>query len=283
MHSAPELVSHIEGLTSLPSVYLRVREELESPESSLSEVARLISVDPALTTRLLRLVNSPLYGYGGRIDSVNRAVTLMGLQQVHDLVMVMAIGQAFQNIPPEALDMGKFWRASMICGLAAREIARSIESANPERMLVVGLLADVGHLVMYQTVPLLAQQARREADHDNRPLATVEQQIVGCNYAELGATLMDRWKLPGAFAQIIGAQLAPRFAGDFIQEAAIINLAREIVESDRRGETSEVAAARVDPIIWVELGLNPPEFSRIRKLAALDLASHVSMLFPDGF
>ncbi len=77
MHSAQELVSQIEALTSLPTVYERVREQLESPDGSVFEVARLVSADPALTARLLRLVNSAMYGYRGEIDNVVRAVQIL--------------------------------------------------------------------------------------------------------------------------------------------------------------------------------------------------------------
>ncbi|HRJ25008.1 MAG TPA: HDOD domain-containing protein, partial [Thauera sp.] len=83
MHSAQELVSQVEALTALPDVYERVRQQLDSPAGSIGEVARLVAADPALTARLLRLVNSAMYGYRGRIADVDRAVQLLGLQQVH--------------------------------------------------------------------------------------------------------------------------------------------------------------------------------------------------------
>ncbi|HRG71384.1 MAG TPA: HDOD domain-containing protein, partial [Thauera aminoaromatica] len=87
MHSAQELVSQIEALTSLPDVYMRVREQLESPAGSVVTVARLVSADPALSARLLHLVNSPLFGQRGRVEDIVRAVALLGLQQVPDLVL----------------------------------------------------------------------------------------------------------------------------------------------------------------------------------------------------
>ena len=281
MHSAQELVSHIESLASLPSVYLRIQEALDKEDCSMPEVAAIIATDPALTTRLLRVVNSALYGYGGRIDSVNRAVTILGLQNVHDLVLAMSVGNAFSNVQLQHLDMRRFWRCSVMCGLAAREIGRRIESPNPERLLILGLLADIGHLVMYQTVPDLALNAQVEADA-GRPLHLCERQIVGCDHAEIGATLMEHWRLPSCFAQIVGAQIDPRMGGHCVAEATVLNLAMHVVSADRHNEDNPQAAARVDPVVWSELGLQPDVFGELRALAELDLVSYVALLFPDG-
>lgn len=280
MHSAQELVAHLEALTSLPSVYVRIREQSDTPDGSPTEVTRLISADPALAARLLKVVNSTLHGYGGSIDSIGRAVTILGLQQVHDLVLAMSIGSAFAGIRPERMDMDRFWRGSMMCGIASREIARRHDLPTSERMLVVGLLSDLGHLAMYQTVPGLADEARTDAEDFGGPLFEAERKIVGCDYAEVGATLMDHWKLPSCFAEIIGAQIHPRLAGAFTCEAAILNLASHIVAAENRGETSDAAAARVSPLIWPMLDMEPGAFRDLRETAELNLGSHLALLFP---
>lgn len=280
MHSALELVSHVEALASLPSVYHRIREQLDSPDGSVIEVSRLVSADPALTARLLRLVNSALYGYGGQIDTVGRAVQILGLQQVHDLVLAMSISSVFAGIQPEQMDMARFWRGSVMCGLAARSIARGCGQPTAERLFVIGLLADLGHLVMYQTVPALALEAQRTSDTTGQPLHEVEHRVVGCDYAELGATLMNHWRLPSCFAEVIGAQIVPRLGGEYTFDAAILHVASHIVAADRKGETSEAAAATIDPMVWTQLDMSPESLGRIREDAELNLAAYVSLFFP---
>ena len=280
MHSAQELVAHIEALASLPTVYLRLREAIDSEDGSMEEVARIIAADPALTVRLLHVVNSALYGYGGRIDTVQRAVTILGLQQVHDMVLAMSIGTLFKDIEPEHMNMRRFWRGSVMCGLAAREIARRVGAHNTERMLTIGLLADLGHLIIYQTVPDLAQQAYQAATTSDELIHQAERRIIGCDYAEVGATLAEHWRLPGCFAQVIGAQVIPRLGGDFVTEASILNLSRQIVTADNNGLTSEEAARAVDEVVWTMLELEPESFSELREAAELNLASYIAVLFP---
>ncbi len=280
MHSAQELVSQIDELTSLPTVYLRIREEIDSEDCSIAEVGRIIAADPALTARLLHVVNSALYGYGGRIDSVSRAVTILGLQQVHDMVLAMSIGSVFQDVHPETMDMNRFWRGSVMCGLAAREIARRMGAHHAERMLTIGLLSDLGHLVMYQTVPRLAEEAQLAARDGEDELHTVERCIVGCDFAEVGATLAAHWKLPDCFVKVIGAQVIPRLGGEFVAEACILNIAAHIVSADRNGEASDAVSQRIDAAVWAQVGLAADEFAALRETAELNLASYIAILFP---
>ncbi|HNC67754.1 MAG TPA: HDOD domain-containing protein, partial [Thauera aminoaromatica] len=206
MHSAQELVSQIEALTSLPDVYMRVREQLESPAGSVVTVARLVSADPALSARLLHLVNSPLFGQRGRVEDIVRAVALLGLQQVHDLVLAMSLQGIFAGVRPARLDMRRFWRNSLLTGLAARAAGIAAGLTAGERLFLIGVLADTGHLVMYQTVPELAAAARLAAQAGDEALDAAERRLVGCDFAELGAALLDRWQLPDRFGTAVGAQ-----------------------------------------------------------------------------
>jgi len=280
MHSAQELASQIESLTSLPTVYDRVRAQLESPEGSVVEVARLVSADPALTARLLRLVNSAMYGHRGEIDSVLRAVQILGLQQVHDLVLAMSLHAVFAGIRPAQLDMNRFWRNSVLCALASRTIAQHSSRPGQERMFVIGLLADIGHLVMFQTTPVLADEARQMTARTGEALHLAERRIIGCDYAEVGAALMDQWRVPSAFAGAIGTQTLPRLGGEHAGDAAVLNLARHIVDADTLGESSKQIADRIDSSVWDLLEINPDEIVAIREDAELNLAAYLSLFFP---
>ncbi len=280
MHSAQELVSQLDALASLPTVYHRIREELDSPEGSVTEVGRLVCADPALSARMLRVVNSALYGYGGQVETINRAVQILGLQQVHDLVLAMSISSVFAGIRPENMDMYRFWRGSVMCGLAARSIARGSGLPSADRMFVVGLLADIGHLAMYQLVPELAWQAQQAAVSGSEDVAAAERRIIGCDHAEVAATLADHWRLPASFATILGAQLNPRLGGESSFDAAIIHVATRIVLADRDGEPSAAAAARIEAAVWQQLQMSPDSFGRVREDAELNLAAFVALFFP---
>ena len=280
MHSAHEIIASVDELKSLPAVYHRVRDELESPHGSLTEIAKLLAYDGALTARLLHVVNSPLYGFSGQIDEVMRAVQLLGMQQVHDLVLTVAIADVFEGVNAERMDMRKYWRLSILRALSARVTARRCGVLDAERMFLVGLLADLGHLVLYLTVPELADQAQREADETETPLHMVERRLIGADYAEVCCALLESWRLPRNFAPIVGGQYAPVTAGQHSFEAAIVFLANRITDADRRAVSSQDAAAAVDSGVWAQLDLAPESFSEIREEAELNLAAAISLFFP---
>lgn len=278
MHSAHELAANIAHLYPLPTVYACVREELDAPNGSSAAVARILSADAAMTANVLRLVNSAFYGYGGKIAEIGRAVTLLGLQQVHDLVLAISVSATFNALRPRYLDMEEFWRGSLMRGLAAREIGRCHGMLGSERLFVMGLLADIGHLVLHQTIPELAIEARRKAELESIPLETAERAVIGCNFAEVGAMLLSCWHLPENFAKVTGAQLNPRLAGEHGFEAAVVHLATHIAEADRENLASSAATQLIDPVIWSALEMEPAVFRSIRESAELELAAFLPLL-----
>jgi len=280
MHSAQELVTYIKSLAALPSVYYRVREQLESPSGSGSEVTRLIETDPALTAGVLKLVNSAFYGFNRKIDSVERAVLVLGLRQTHELVLAITVSSVFDGIHPQHMDMKRYWIGSMMNALTARELAHLTCNPAASRLFVIGLLADIGHLVMYQAVPELAIEAQTIADAEGEALFEAERRIIGCDSAQVGAALMESWELPENFAEIISAQITPWLAGKYIIEAQLLHIALALSKADRYNESSEQALQRIDPRIWSNIGLNPNSFLRIREAVEMNLSSCTAMFFP---
>jgi len=280
MHSAQELVAYIETLAALPTVYYRVREQLESPDGTIAEVARLVESDPAITAGILRLVNSAFYGFSRKIETVERAIPILGMQQTHDLVLAMTISAVFDGIQPQSMDMKHYWQHCMMTALGARELAHVACGPASDRLFVIGLLADIGHPVMYQTVPELALEARAEAEAGNEPLSVSERRIVGCDFAEVGAALMDNWQLPTRFAEVVGAQLAPRLAGERMREAEVLHVAQAISEAERKNVPSAEAVERIDPRIWEDLEIDAGYFDSVREAARMNLGSCMAMFFP---
>ena len=280
MYSSQELVACVEKLASLPAVYHRIREQLDSPDGSVAEVARLVSTDPALTTHLLHVVNSAMYGFSGQIATVSRSVQLLGLRQVHDLVLSMSVSAVFDGLRPNVMDVSQFWRASVLRALSARAGARLRGVVDAERMFVEGLLADIGHLVMYHTIPHEVEEARVIARKSERALFEVERERLGCDFAEVGATLLAMWHLPAGIATAVGCQNEPRLAEEHTFEAGLLFLANAIADADECNVSTQDATARLPQPLWIQLGLDPETFTVIREDAELNLAAVLNLFFP---
>ena len=239
MPLASELVRSCTSLFTLPALHSHVRDVVDDPNSSMEKLADILKLDPAISARLLRIANSSFYGGSKQVDTISRAVNLIGVQAVRDLVTATTIGRTFSGMPPQFMDAARFWRKSLFCALVAERMAISCGVDNSERCFVEGLLRDIGHFVLYQTVPQRAQSALIEAGYLEASLAEVEQSNIGCDFAEVGAELVRSWEMPLHIEQAIRCQLSPKDAGEFALHASIVHLAgvvadHEELESSRR-------------------------------------------------
>ena len=149
MASAQELVQSCSTIFTLPEIYFRVRDVVDSPDSSMNDLANALKIDPAISARVLKIVNSPLYGFPK--------------QAVRDLVTATTIGRRFCGMTTEIMDLSAYWRKSTLCALMAAKIAKACGIRDSERFFIEGLLRDIGHLILYQTIPQRAQAALIEA------------------------------------------------------------------------------------------------------------------------
>ncbi|CUS32353.1 HDOD domain-containing protein [Candidatus Nitrospira nitrificans] len=242
MPSANELVQSCTTVFTLPEIYFRIRNVVDDPASTMDDLAEVLKLDPAISARLLRIVNSPLYGFPKQIDTVTRAVTLLGTQAINDLVTATTVGRTFSGMPIQLMDVSMFWRKSALCALLAGKIAKSCGLKDGERFFIAGLLRDIGHLVLYQTIPRRVQSALIEAGYLETSLAEVEQSSIGCDFAEVGAELIRSWGMPAQIEQAIRCQLSPNDAGEFIIHASVVHLAGVVVDYEELEPSRRPAA-----------------------------------------
>ncbi|MBS1209944.1 MAG: hypothetical protein H6R19_2342 [Proteobacteria bacterium] len=241
MRLAQELVASQKHLASLPDLYYKVRQALLDQELDIGDLADLIASDPSLTGALLRIANSAFYGFPRKIETLSRAISLIGLNQVSDIVLASTLAAAFHGIRPQRMDMGRFWRGSIRRALLCRQFSRSLAERDTERAFVIGLLSDMGHLVMYHAVPDLMGIVLDTAGNGLLAQAEKERNIIGCDFSEVGAALCVAWQLPASIGAIIGCQLVPEQGGEHAAEAARLNLAISAAECLERGETAGAA------------------------------------------
>ena len=194
--SASDLVKDIGGLVTLPDVYLRINQLVEDPNSTTEDIARVVSRDPSFTVRLLRVANSALYGRSSTIDTVSRAVTLIGTLQIRSLALSMSVANSFSGLPNELVSMENFWRHSLLCALASRHLAKEARRCDPEALFTAGLLHDIGELVIFNRLPEQAKEALLIVldSQDEVPIYQAERQVMGFDHSEVGGELARQWQ-----------------------------------------------------------------------------------------
>ena len=239
-----DLVRGADAVKSLPSIYHRMREVVDHPHSSVEDVARVVTEDPNLTVRLLGLVNSAFFGFPEKIDTISRAVTIVGTQQLCDLTLSVAVVRLFNEIPQELVDMESFWRHSVACGVTSRLLAIERCERNTEQFFIAGLLHDIGSILLYLEAPKMAKKSLLRAQRRREPLITAERHILGCDHAEVGLHLLETWAFPEVLQHAVGYHHEPLGTRRFPIEAATVHIADFVANALEFGSSGET---RVPP------------------------------------
>ena len=262
-------------LVSLPEVFMRIREVLSDPNSTVEEASAVIGKDPSLTAKLLKLVNSVFYARTlrvsgglppGPVDTLSRAVMLLGLNQLSTLAMGVSVLPLFKDIPAGCIDLRQFWRHSVGVGLLAKLIAIRLHDPSPERFFVAGLLHDIGRLVLYKQVPAAAGASLAEAAASGRHLVEVERELFGFDHAELGGMLLHKWRFPESLEQSVWRHHVPT-TGEVPLEPSILCVADMIAGAVLPGSSGERLVPRHDPAAWAMVGLGPSDLPELVETA----------------
>lgn len=260
------------GLVSPPEVCIRMLDLVESPKSTAHEIGEVISSDPNLSARLLKIVNSSFYNYSGRIDTLSRAIAIVGTRELYSLAVSVSAIRAFSKIPVEIINMDTFWRHSIFCGIIARYLGKRCGVLHPERLFVAGLLHDIGALVCFARAPEKAQELLLIAEGDEQTLAYAEQQEFGFNHADLGGMLAALWNLPDTLVEAISCHHNPLEAVCSKQQAAIVNIADILADRSELGALFVHLPRRDDPLhidkaLWGAAGICAANFDETQIIA----------------
>jgi len=224
---------------SLPDVYSQISEMINDPRYTADDMGKVIAKDPGLSLRLLKIVNSSFYGFQARIDTVSRAITIVGIEDLRNLVLATSVIDKFNNIPAEVVDMTDFWLRSIHCGLIAKLLAKESSVLHSERLFLTGLLHDLGSLVMYSKIPDKALEVLLAADYDKRLIGGFEQEIIGFTHADVGAALIKSWGLPESLYEAVGCYLNPEESLIYKLDAYLLCLASRLTCLAQQDETVE--------------------------------------------
>jgi len=231
---------------ALPDVCVRLRELLDCPRSSAEDIGHLISIDPSLTAKVLRLANSSLFRFPSQIESVSKAINVIGGEALYNLVISETASTAFKCFDSELIDLKQHWHASVYSGMLAKHLAMSTNAKVIERFFVMGILQNLSELVVAKRSPELYQQY---LDSDKSLLPYQRQkQLFGFTFAHCSGIILESWNLPiGLFYPITHVNDVARQSAD--REIGVLALSNRIAvrqldkenHSDIELFTSEIA------------------------------------------
>lgn len=253
------LVRSVDGLVTLPHIFTRINQLLADSNSSMQDIARVVGQDPSFTVRLLRLANSSFYGFSAKIDTVDKAVSVIGTSQIRNLALSMSIAKSFAGLPNDLVSMDNFWRHSLYCALIARILARRIGKCDSEAVFTAGLLHDIGELLIFSRYPEQAKEVLlRVLDSvDDLPIDEAERQVLGFDHAQVGHALSNHWRLPPLLQECIGCHHAVDTARDFSREVALVHVANILAQMAELDTLNPDDVNAADMRAWEMCGISP--------------------------
>ncbi len=233
-------LDNIRNLPTLPVVYAKVQGIIRDTSSSARDVGAVVAEDPALTARLLKMVNSAFYGLGREVTTIDHAVVVLGLRELEHVILATTVLKIFPNRGTKSgFDITEFWKHALGTAILARELSRRLEVGDAEELFTMGLLHDIGKMVLalffedeYEEV-LQAVATRTEV------IGTIEEELLGFHHAEVGAIIAAKWDLPPRLVDVIHYHHKPRESETCQAEAAVINLADMICRAKNWGNPGD--------------------------------------------
>ncbi len=233
--TAAELVSDVAELVALPDVCFQVNEMVEDPYCSAVELAEVIGQDPSLTAQLLRIANSPYYGFPSHVSTITRAIAIVGTRDLAELVLATSVVNTFSDYPSSVIDIDEFWHHSFMTAMMARSLASHTRTPilHKERLFVSGLLHDIGRLVMGMRIEELVKVMHVRTQERVEPLPEVERLVFNLDHTQVGEELMKSWHLPEGLQKVARYHHEPEQADSYQLEVALVHIASQVVAAEQ--------------------------------------------------
>lgn len=254
-----QIVSDVSALVTPPIVCVKMYDLVRSERATAADIGDVVALDPNLTGRLLQIVNSAYFGFKSRIGSIERAVTVIGVRDLHNLVLAITAVRSFSALGAGLVTMEAFWRHSVFGALVTRELARQLSVPDPERFFVAGLLHDIGMLVMYSQLGDHIEPMRTALDDSEASLHTAEMAGFGFSHACVGAAVLAQWGLPDDLLTGVRLHHAPSAAPANEPTAALIHVA-DALASQAEQASLQLNPTSEDATAWASLGIDSETF-----------------------
>ncbi len=226
------LVKNVLQLISLPEIYLRLQQTIDNPTHTREQVAEIITYDPSLSARVLRIANSSYYSFPSKIETVASAVGIIGERDLRNLVLATTVVGSMNVLTYKGVNIDDFWLHSLRCGIIARLIAKSVGGNNSEILFLAGILHDLGILVIYQQDAAVADAVAHQIEEQHQFRDQAERELMGFDHAEVGALLIEAWGLSKELSELARCHHQYQLAQTNQQATMMLALANLLAGAD---------------------------------------------------
>ena len=250
-------VESVNALPTIPGISRKLLKMLEDPNLSLETISNFVSYDPSLSTKILRMINSPIYGFPRRISSVNQAVVLLGINAVRGLFFGVSVFELMKEA------MVGLWEHSLGCAIISRFIAKKKNLHDSEDISVSGLLHDIGKVIFMLQFNKEYSQVLEDSKNNNILIIEAEKKFFNATHSDAGTWIMNKWNFPGNLIEILEFHHKPSLAKKYSLETAIVHVADVLVRAKGFGFPGDNFIPPVDINAWNMLSLTEDNIREI--------------------
>ena len=265
-------IREISHIATLPEITLKIVELVESPKSTAQDLHKVISNDPALCSRILKVVNSSFYGLPGQIASINRAIVLLGLNAVKNIAIAASMTKLFRGgqLTPQ-FSAKDLWVHSVSTAIASKMIADKLKLGLSDEAFLAGLVHDIGFMVelQFDRGKLIEAIQKVGLDTTGVPamnMLDIETQVYSATHQDFGAALCEKWKFPKPLCNVTGFHHRPlELAFEVRTLPCVVYLADRIVAETPPAFRGDLLTLEPDPAVLEHLKIGPEKLAEIKK------------------
>ncbi len=255
MADIEKLVANISDLPTLPDVVSKINRLVTDKNTSAGDISKVIESDVALSAKILKLVNSPFYGFPKRITTITYAVVILGFRAVRNLALSAFVFDAFKGKAIASFDIKDFWRHSICTAMLAGNLAKKFKPELAEDAFMAGLLHDLGKAIMCQYLPEDVEAAARLAREKGCLFIEAEKELHAYDHTQLGGLLLEKWNVPDALITASRHHHRPSLASTPRLVCSLVHLSDILARTLNLGSGGDDLVPALEPEAWEELGL----------------------------
>ncbi len=253
-----DMIGRMKGLPSLPETVISILNVLNNPESSAGELSEALKRDQSITSRVLKLVNSAFYGFPRKIDTLSKAVTILGYTSIQNIILATTLFHTFSEVSPgQALNRKKFWKHALGCGVFAQTISLELGMEDKDEVFLAGLLHDIGKIILDAFLHDEYIHVAKLAKDKNLLLVEAEKEALGATHADFGFWLAENWNLPYNLTAAIAHHHNPTVSKKYFTITSLVHIGDIVVRAFEVGDGGDDFIPAINPQAWTALRLKP--------------------------
>lgn len=267
MPISENLLKKIESLPTLPIVVTRIMQLVENPKTAAVEISKVVALDPALTVKILKIVNSAYYGFPKQITTITHAIMILGFEDVKNIALGVSVFDIFKSKGPKVVDefdRVAFWQHSIGVGACTKLLAKKLRYKNPEEAFICGLLHDIGKIILDQYFHEEFMTVIRAAKEENLLFINAEKKVNDIDHPEVGRIVSKKWGLPQTIIDSVAFHHNPSLAdASNTTLVSLVHAADVFCRIQKIGNGGDMLVPQLQKAAWDTLKLQPTDLAKL--------------------